>query len=45
MATGILRKTGRAWNKAERFWKLWTMSKYTREDWAGEKFGKLHKIT
>jgi hypothetical protein len=24
MATGILRKTGRAWNKAERFWKLWT---------------------
>lgn len=45
MATGILRNTERAWNKAERDWKLWTMSKYNGEDWAGEKFGKLHKIT
>jgi hypothetical protein len=45
MVTGILRKTERAWNKAERDWKLWTMSKYTGEDWASEKFGKLHKIT
>jgi len=44
MATGILGKT-RAWNEAERDWKLWTMYKYTGEDWTGEKFGKLHKIT
>lgn len=44
MATGI-RKTERAWNEAERDWKLWTVFKYTGEDWTGEKFGKPHKIT
>ena len=45
MATGIIRKTERAWNEAERDCKLCTMSKYTGEDWTGEKFGKLYKIT
>jgi hypothetical protein len=45
MTTGILRKAERAWNEVQRDWKLRTMSKYNGEDWTGEKFGKLHKMT
>jgi hypothetical protein len=45
VAAEALKKTETAWNEAERDWELWTMSKYTGEDWTGEKFGKLHKKT